>query len=119
FGQVGLQDEGARSHVGADLMPHQSAVDEAQRGLCLEAEREMGIEVQGIITAHAQDIAALGLPRFSPPECRGMIERPSRQRHTGGEASLKDLTTTHALGLVEVLSMHREPSPVMVPLMVR
>src|SRR5262245_27259441 len=88
FRNIRLYCEDARLHPCANFMAHQSAVDEAQRGMRLEADGEMRVEVGGVIPAHAQDAAAPGLSCFRPPERRGTGQRPGRKRHTSGEASL-------------------------------
>jgi hypothetical protein len=68
FGQIGLDDEGARRDLGADFMPYELAVDEAQGALRKVSCRDMGIEVRGVEPPHAQDAAALGGRSFSTPE---------------------------------------------------
>ena len=91
FGQIGLDDEGARRHVRADFMPHELAVDEAQRVCVLKLSVRCGSKCGGIPAAHAQDAAALGLPRFRPPERRGTIQGPGGQGDTGGEARFQQI----------------------------
>src|SRR2546425_3991199 len=86
FGQVRLEGEGARPHVGADFMPHQSAIDEAQRGMRPVADRKMRIEVRRVQPAHAQNTAALRRPGFGPPEHRGTMQRS--EEHTSELQSL-------------------------------
>ena len=53
FGQIGLDNEGARLYLGANFMPHQLAVDEAERALCPDIDREVRIEVYRVPPAHA------------------------------------------------------------------
>ena len=100
-------------------MPHQFAVDEAQSALHIGSGREMGIKVRGVKPAHAQDAAALGLPRFGPRECSGVGQGPGGQRYTGRQAAFEQLTTIHTLGLLGILPVHREPSCAMAPHTVR
>jgi hypothetical protein len=97
FGQIGLDDEGARLHPRTDLMSHEPAVGEAQRGIRLEVSSKMGIKVDRVIPPHTQDTPALGLPRFLSPEPLGMVQRPGRQRDPRREASLEQIPTTHTL----------------------
>ena len=52
FGQIGLDDEGTWRHVGADFMPHQPAVDEAQDVIRLVIDREMRIKVRRVSSAY-------------------------------------------------------------------
>ena len=111
FGQIGLDNEGARGHVGADFMPHQFAVDEAHGALRKASDREMGIKVRGIKPAHAQDAAASGLPRLCSPQRGGAMQRPGGQRHASRQASLEQRATTHTLGLMGMLCAHRKPLP--------
>src|SRR5438132_940826 len=78
LGQVRLHCECARRNLWTDFIPHQSAMDEAQRGVGLETDRLMMVKVRRIIPPHTQDAAALGLPGLSAPECRGARERQGR-----------------------------------------
>src|SRR5262249_29096962 len=41
--------------------------------------------------------AALGCPRFSPPECRRLVQRPASQCDARGQASFEQSATTHTL----------------------
>ena len=43
----------ARLHLRTDLMPHQSAVDEAQGEMRSGSDRQMGIKVRRVKPAHA------------------------------------------------------------------
>ncbi len=52
FGQIGLNGKGARLHVGADFMPDQPAVDEAQQVIRVVIDREMGIKVRQVSTTY-------------------------------------------------------------------
>src|SRR5207253_7650839 len=112
FGQIRLYREGARPHLRADLMPHQPAVDETQRGVRLEAKRLMRIEVHWVPSTHTQDAAALGLARFGTPERGRMREGQSRQRDTSRQASFEHITTVHTLRIARICLryLHRKPS---------
>src|SRR5207249_4592916 len=70
----------ARRNVRTDLIPQQCTVDEAQRGAGPSVIGEVVIEVYGVIAAHAQYAAALGLSRFGPPERLGTGEGQGRHR---------------------------------------
>src|SRR5215813_5121048 len=111
LGQVRLYCECARWNLWADFIPHQGAVDKAQRCVGLETDRLMMVKVRGVIAAHAQDAAALGLSSFRTPEHRGIMQWPGGQRDASHEASLEQITTAHAPGLAEMclLQVHREP----------
>jgi hypothetical protein len=100
FGQVRLDDKGARGHVGTDFMPHQFAVDEAHGALRKASERQMVIKVRGIKPPHAQDAAAPGLPRLCPPEYGGMGQGPDGHGHAGRQASLQKSATAYTVSLL-------------------
>src|SRR5262249_14274056 len=68
FGEVRLHSEHTRRNLWTDFIPHQSAVDEAQRGVGFETDRLMMVEVGGIIPTHAQDATTFGLSSISAPE---------------------------------------------------
>src|SRR5262249_53307962 len=103
FGQVGLYREGARLHFWTDLMPHQLAVDEAQCGMRLEANRLMRVKVHWVIPPYAQDATALGWPRVCAPECHGASQGSSGQCHASDQASLEQVATTQARSLLGTL----------------
>src|SRR5215475_9664211 len=86
FRDIRLYREDAWLHPRADFMAYEAAVDEAQRGMRLEADGEMRIEVGGVIATHAQDAAAFGRSCFSPPERRGTRQGQGRQREPGRKA---------------------------------
>ena len=88
FGQVGLDDEGARGHIAADFMPHQFAVDKAHGALRKASEREMVIKVRRVKPAHAQDPAAPGRPRLCPPQYGRATQGQGGQRRASGQAGL-------------------------------
>jgi hypothetical protein len=88
FGEVGLDGEGAGPHVRPDLIPHQRAVGEAQRGIRPDVEGEMGIKVRRVIAAHPQDATAFGWPRCGAPEDSGTRQRPSGQGGTGDQPAV-------------------------------
>src|SRR5262245_39982402 len=83
FGEVGLDREDAWLHLWVDLMPHELAVDKTQRGVGLEASRLMRVEVHGVIVTCAQDVTALGLPRFRTLERLRVMQLPGRERDAG------------------------------------
>src|SRR5262249_8640313 len=89
FSQIWLHCKDARPHLWADLVPHQLAVDEAQRGMRLEANRLMRVKVYRVIPPHAQGATALGLTRFGSPEHRRLMEWPGREGDAGRHASLE------------------------------
>jgi hypothetical protein len=93
FGQVGLNHKGARLNLWTNLMPHQPAVDKAQRRMRLEVSRLMRVEVHRVIPTHAQDAAAPGRPCLCPPERQRVIQWPGGQRDASGQASLQYITT--------------------------
>src|SRR6516162_615348 len=97
FGHIGLQDKGPRRYVRADFVPQELTVDETQRSMGLEADREMGIKVDRVIPGQTEDTAPLRLPRFRPPECWRVMGRPERQRGTRGEAGFEQLAAAEAL----------------------
>ena len=97
FGQIGLDDEGARRDV-APTLSHQFAVDEADGALRKATGREMVIKVRGINSPDAQDAATLGLSGVAAPEQRWPSQRPQRKRGTRGEASLQQLTAGQMRG---------------------
>src|SRR4029453_2388101 len=107
-----LCNEGARLHIWANFIPHQGAVGEAQGSICLKVDRLMVIKVHGIIPAHAQDTAALGLSGFSTPEHRGSMQGPGGQTDASHEASLEQIATAHTPHLARMclVTVHREPS---------
>src|SRR6266849_6166514 len=43
------------------------------------------------------------------------MQWPGRQRDASGQASPEEFTPTNTLGLLGMLCVHREPSPVLVP----
>src|SRR5262245_14579695 len=112
FGQIGLNDEGARRHPRTDLMAHKPTVSEAQRRIRLKVDGEMVVKVDRIIPAHAQDAPALGLPRFRPPEHVGTMQRPSRQRGASGETRFQQVAPAHAWDIAEMSTswFHKSPS---------
>src|SRR5262245_5310237 len=77
FGQIGLHDKGPWRHISPDLMSYQFVVDEAQRGMRLEADRQMWIEVHRLIPAHTQEPTAPRLPRFGPTRSGGLSKGES------------------------------------------
>ena len=52
FGQIRLDDEGPRLHVGADFMSHQAAVYEAQDVIRIVIDREMRIKVRQVSSTY-------------------------------------------------------------------
>jgi hypothetical protein len=109
---MGLDDKGARLHPRAELMPDKRTVDEAQRRIRLEVQRQMMVEVGRVISSRAQDASALGLPRFRSPERPGTRQRPGRQRDPRREASLEQISATHTLDDtgVSLRCFHTSPS---------
>src|SRR5262245_43411658 len=93
FGQIRLDDEGARPNFWTDFMPQELAVHEAQHGLRPLVTGEMRIEVHRISPAHAQDASALGRCRFFTPEYGRAKQWPGRQCYASGETRLQQLTT--------------------------
>jgi hypothetical protein len=91
FGQMGLYYEGTRLNPRADFVPHERIMYEAQSGMGLGVGREMGIKVGRIRAPGAQDTTTLRLSRFRPPERRGGMDGPGRQRHTSSETGLQQL----------------------------
>jgi hypothetical protein len=89
FGQIGLYGEGAWLHVGTDFMPHQTTADEAQYGIRIVIDREMGIKVREIPSTQTQGPAPLGRSHFRTPERGRRRERPGRQRHASRQAGLE------------------------------
>ena len=89
FGQMGLHDERARLNPWAEFVPQERTVHEAQGGVRLGVDGEMRVKVGGIIAPDAQGTAALGRPGFCPPQCRGTMQRPGRQRGTSGQAGFE------------------------------
>src|SRR2546425_203980 len=67
LGQIRFERERARRHSGADLVAHELVVDEAQRGVRLEVQGLVGVEVGRIVAADAEDAAAPGLLRADRP----------------------------------------------------
>ena len=80
FGQIRLDEEGARRHPCPDSIPHELAVDKAQRGMGPEIDGEMRVKVRRVLAADTEDTAALRWPRFRSPEGRGRMQRPRGQR---------------------------------------
>ena len=78
FGQMRLYREGAWIDVRTDFVLDQRTVHEAHGILCLAVNRELRVEVWGIIAPDAQDTATLGLPGCGAPALRGVRERPGR-----------------------------------------
>src|SRR5262245_53279077 len=107
--QMGLDREGAWSHVCTDFIPYQRAVSEAQRRIGLEVEGEMRVKVRRIIATYTQNATALGLPRFHAPQHGRTGQRPDGQRYASYQARLEQITTTHARGLLGMLYGHRHP----------
>src|SRR4029453_13505801 len=108
---MGLHAESTRSNLWANFMPDQRTVHEAQGVMRLGIEDKMRIKVRRIRAPDAQDTTALGLPHFRPPQCRGGMQQPSRQRHASGDTSLQQLTTTYPLSLLGTCwrCIHRSP----------
>ena len=100
FGEIRLDEEGAWRNPGPDFIPHELAVDKAQRGMGPDIEREMRVKVLRVSAADTEDAAALRLPCFRSPEGRGMMERPRGQRHARGEARVQQRTTGHPVAMV-------------------
>src|SRR5947199_293772 len=99
FGEIGLDTEGARQYVPADFMPQKLTVHEAQRRMCLETTRQMGVEVRRIIAARVQDTSALRRSRFSTPDRGRAIQGPGGQRDTSSQAGMQQMTTAHLLSI--------------------
>src|SRR5262245_27381176 len=97
FGQIGLNDEGARRHSRTDLMAHKPTVSEAQRRIRLEVGGEMMVKVDGVIPPDTENAPALGLPRFRGPESLGTTQRPRRQGDPRCKTSLEQSPTMHTL----------------------
>src|SRR5262249_46724163 len=57
--QMGLDREGAGAYLRTDVIADQRAVGEAQGGIGLKVEGEMGVEVRRIIAAYPEDAPAL------------------------------------------------------------
>jgi len=105
FGEIGLDPEGARRYVTADLVPQELTVHEAQHGMRPGVAGKMGIEVHRIPPTHAQAAPTPGRPHGCAPKRGRVMERPGRQGDAGGEARLQQLATAHTLGLA-VLRMY-------------
>jgi len=71
----------------------------------------MRVKVRGVIPAHAQDTAALGLPRFRTPERGRVLQWPGRQRDASRQASLEQITTAHTLSHVGMYRLHFHGPP--------
>src|SRR5262245_21932799 len=98
FGQMGLYREGARRYIRTNSVLDQCTVHEAHGVLGLAINRELRVEVWGIIAPDAQDTAAFGLPGCGTPALRGARERPGRQRDAGCQAGLQEMTTAQTFG---------------------
>ena len=111
-GEVRLHREGARSHLGTHLVPHQRTVDEAQRRIRFEVAREMVIEVGWVKAAHMEDAATLRLTGFPTPERRGARQGPGGHHDASSEASFEQLATVHPLNMwgMCLRYVHRYPS---------
>src|SRR5262249_39866625 len=94
LGQIGLHDKGAWPDLWTNLMTHELAVDEAQRGVRLEANCLMRIEMHRVIPTHTQSATALGLTRFGAPELGRTRGGQDRQRDASKKTDLQELTTT-------------------------
>src|SRR5262249_28585433 len=97
FGQIGLDDEGARLYSRTDLMAHEPAVGEAQGGIGFDVGGEMMVKVDRVVAAYTKDAPTLGLLRFRRPESLGTRQRPRRQCDPRCETSLEQIPTTHTL----------------------
>src|SRR4029434_5174761 len=106
FGQMGLYREGAWIYIRTDFVLDQRTVHEAHGVLCLAVNRELRVEVWGIIAPDAQDTGALGLRGCGTPTLGGARERPGRQRDTGCQAGLQEMTTAQTFGGC----VHKAPS---------
>src|SRR5712691_9028892 len=95
-----LHREGARPHGRTNFIPHQGAIGKAQRGIGLEVESEMMVEVRRIIHPDTQDAAVLGLPGLSAPECRGAREGQGRQCHASSKAGFQEIATFYPVSLL-------------------
>ena len=81
LGQVGLDGEGPRGDPGADLVADELVVDEAQRVVGLQVQGLVGVEVRRIVAADAENAPAPGL--LGPERARGqdgLRPRPGPRR---------------------------------------
>jgi hypothetical protein len=99
FGEIRLDEEGARWNPGPDPIPHELAVDKAQCGMGSDIEREMRVKVLRISAGDTEGAAAFRLPCFRSPKCRCTMERPRGQCHAGGEASVQQRATGHIVAM--------------------
>src|SRR5215475_3954729 len=97
-----FHDEGARLNPRTDFVPDQGTVDKTQGVMGLRVEDEMRIKMGWIGAPHAQDAAALGLPRVRPPEWRGTMQRPGGQSNAGGEAGFQQIATAQTRGIASI-----------------
>ena len=64
FGHIRINDQGARRNPSPDSIPHQLAVDKAQRRMGLEVAAQMRVKMRRVLAADTEDTAALRWPRF-------------------------------------------------------
>jgi hypothetical protein len=112
FGQVGLDDEGPRPHVSADFVAQEPATQEAQDAMRPAIAGQMGIEVHGIPSAHAEDPAVLGRLRCFAPEDGRTIGGPDREGCAGGQAGFQQITAAQIMDMTgpDVVWLHDPPS---------
>ena len=112
FGQIGLDDEGARPHVPADFVAQEPAAQEAQGAMRPGVAGQMGIEVHGIPSAHAEDSSTFGRLDCFAPECGHTIGEPGRKGRSSRQAGFQQITATQLMGMsrLNVLWFHDRPS---------